>query len=204
MDDSVRLCLYLVSYNKIMHILPPPFFAGYIVSVRRTVIGSSSKSSCWPWQYPGESLTCEYIFHEEHVNIEHARTAYHKTCGTEYQQPYRRFNSQKPYSYYKGNIAQARPTSVSDVSRSLQSWLSTTHWSYSQLTFFQFFFLSDVPRSLQSWVSTIQTVVLTADVFQLFIELIKRRPAYIRTSKYVLCTTGWALRWPRLGGCLGR
>ena len=27
---------------------------------------------------------------------------------------------------------------------------------------------SDVPRSLQSWVSTIQSVVLTADVFQLF------------------------------------
>ena len=27
--------------------------------------------------------------------------------------------------------------------------------------------MSDVPRSLQSWVSTIQTVVLTADVFQL-------------------------------------
>ena len=28
------------------------------------------------------------------------------------------------------------------------------------------------PRSLQSWVSTIQTVVLTADVFQLFIKKI--------------------------------
>ena len=30
--------------------------------------------------------------------------------------------------------------------------------------------VSDVPRSLQSGVSTIQTVVLTADVFQLFIK----------------------------------
>ena len=30
-------------------------------------------------------------------NTEHARTAYHKICGTEYQQPYRRFNSQTPY-----------------------------------------------------------------------------------------------------------
>ena len=30
--------------------------------------------------------------------------------------------------------------------------------------------MSDVPRSLQSWVSTIQTVVLTADVFQLFVK----------------------------------
>ena len=30
--------------------------------------------------------------------------------------------------------------------------------------------VSDLPRSLKSWVSTIQTVVLTADVFQLFIK----------------------------------
>ena len=30
--------------------------------------------------------------------------------------------------------------------------------------------MSDVPRSLQSWVSTIHTVVLTADVFQLLIK----------------------------------
>ena len=30
--------------------------------------------------------------------------------------------------------------------------------------------MSDVPRSMQSWVSTIHTVVLTADVFQLFIK----------------------------------
>ena len=34
---------------------------------------------------------------------------------------------------------------------------------------------SDVPRSLQSWVSTIQTVVLTADVFQLFIKTTLRK-----------------------------
>ena len=70
------------------------------------------------------------------INIEYARTAYHKTCGTEYQKPYLRFNSQAPY--YKWNMAQARPTSVSDISRSLQSWVSTTHRSYSQLTFFIF------------------------------------------------------------------
>ena len=36
--------------------------------------------------------------------------------------------------------------------------------------------VSDVPRSLQSWVSTIQTVVLTADVFQLFIKPIPKMP----------------------------
>ena len=34
------------------------------------------------------------------------------------------------------NIAQARPMSVSYVPRSSQSWVSTTHRSYSQLTFF--------------------------------------------------------------------
>ena len=119
--------------------------------------------------------------------------------------------------------------SVSYVSRSLQSWVSTTYRSYSQLTFFNIFYekyfyktrivlltlaassgghrpisfirikhrtrandfckteywqsyrrfssqktyytnVSDVPRSLQSRVSTIQTVVLTAYVFQLFIK----------------------------------
>ena len=70
------------------------------------------------------------------IHIEHARTAYPKTCGTEYQQPYGRCNSQTPY--FNWNIAQARPMSVSDVSRSLQSWVSTTHRSYSQLMFFNF------------------------------------------------------------------
>ena len=34
--------------------------------------------------------------------------------------------------------------------------------------------MSDVPRSLQSWLSTIHTVVLTADAFQLFIMEKKR------------------------------
>ena len=48
------------------------------------------------------------------ISIEHARTSYHETCGTEYQQPYRRCNSQTPY--FSWNIAQARPMSVSDVS----------------------------------------------------------------------------------------
>ena len=31
------------------------------------------------------------------INIEHAQTAYHKTCGTEDQQPYGRCNSPTPY-----------------------------------------------------------------------------------------------------------
>ena len=67
------------------------------------------------------------------VSIEHARTAYRETCGTEYQQPYRRRNSQTPYN--KRNVAQARTMSVSYVPRNLQSRVSTTHRSYSQLTF---------------------------------------------------------------------
>ena len=39
-----------------------------------------------------------------------------------------------------------------------------------QTTMNSFVPLHRVPRSLQSWVSTIHTVVLTADVFQLFIK----------------------------------
>ena len=39
--------------------------------------------------------------------------------------------------------------------------------------------MSDVPRSLQSWVSTIHTVVLTDDVFQLFIKSIFSDPLLI-------------------------
>ena len=35
--------------------------------------------------------------------------------------------------------------------------------------------VSDVPRSLRSWVSTIQTVVLTADDFQLFIKCFRNK-----------------------------
>ena len=58
---------------------------------------------------------------------------YHETCGTEHQQPYRRCNSQTPY--YKKNIAQA-PNEHVLRPRSLQSWVSTTHRSYSQLTLF--------------------------------------------------------------------
>ena len=68
-------------------------------------------------------------------DIEHARTTYHKTCGTKYQQSYRRFNSQTPY--YKWNISQARLMSVSHVSRSLQNWVLTS-WSNFLLTIIDF------------------------------------------------------------------
>ena len=44
----------------------------------------------------------------------------------------------------------------------------------------------DVPRSLQSWVATIQTVVLTAGVFQLFIKIFYKK---LKTS--AVSTTDW-------------
>ena len=71
------------------------------------------------------------------MHIEHARTAYHKNYGIAYQQPHRRCISQAPY--YKWNIAQVRLMSVSDVSRSMQSWVSSTYRLYSQLSFLFYF-----------------------------------------------------------------
>ena len=49
------------------------------------------------------------------INIAHARTAYHKTCGTEYQQAYRRCSSQTPY--FNWNIAQARRTRITQLAK---------------------------------------------------------------------------------------
>ena len=51
----------------------------------------------------------------------------------------------------------------------MQYWISTK--------------VSDVPRGLHSWVSTIQTVVLTADVFELFIK------CCFYSNERVWCTT---------------
>ena len=77
------------------------------------------------------------------INIEHARTAYHKTCETEYQQPYhRRFNSQTIYSY----ILQMEYSTSTPNERV---------WRITQLAKLSFNHLS---------------VVLTADVFQFFIK----------------------------------
>ena len=39
--------------------------------------------------------------------------------------------------------------------------------------------MSDVPRSLKSWVSTIQSVALTADVFQLLVRFLWTKPTRI-------------------------
>ena len=45
--------------------------------------------------------------------------------------------------------------------------------------------MSDVPRSLQSGVSTIHTVVLTADVFQLFIKTTKKKTTCFNATYFV-------------------
>ena len=114
-----------------MHIAALPLFGWYSI---RTQNGhgpySAGKMVLWPWGITDQSISW--------INTEHARTGYHKTCGTEYHQPYRRFNSQTPY--FKWNIAHARSLSVLEVSRSLQSWVSTTHRPYSHGTFFVFEF----------------------------------------------------------------
>ena len=117
------------------------------------------KSSCWP-SGNTQGITDLYLSWGINLNVEHARTAYHKTCGTENQQPYRRRNSQTPC--FNWNIAQARPMSVSNVRRSLQSWESTTHRWYSQLTFFFFlknYFQSKV-KQRQLWVRPIEWLKL--------------------------------------------
>ena len=50
--------------------------------------------------------------------------------------------------------------------------------------------MSDVPRSLQSWVSTIQTVVLTADVFQLQ-KYIFFSGSWKTSAVSTTCLNGW-------------
>ena len=111
-DGILFFVLCCSTRSNITHILPLPLSGLYIyiLSVRRMVMDNIVlvKSSCWPWWHPGESPT--YIFHEEYIQNTRAWTAYHETCGTEYQQPNRRCNSQT--AYYKWNMAQARPLSV--------------------------------------------------------------------------------------------
>ena len=146
------------------------------------------KSSCWPVAPRGVND----LYLSWRISVEHARTAYHKTCGTEYQQPYhRRFSSATPY--YKWNIAQTRPMSVSDVSCSLHSWLSTTNRSYSQLTFFFCYkinkSLESAPRSSPSdtkfwWCNNGNIYVLVCHRLRIFVSSKEKR-----TSRVSLCNT---------------
>ena len=133
----LNFVLFFLTSNNIMHILPLPLYGLYIYRAQngyRQHLARPCKIVLLALVAP-RGVTDPYI--SWGIHVEHARTAYLKTHGNEYQQPYRRCNSQTPH--YKWNIAQARPMSASDVSRSLQSWVSTTHRSYSQLTFFNIF-----------------------------------------------------------------
>ena len=57
---------------------------------------------------------------------------------------------------------------------------------------------SDVPRSLQSWVSTIQTVVLTADVFNILWKIEKNVSCEVGFGEYE--SFGWEPDWCGFGG----
>ena len=125
----------VLKFNNIMHILPLPPCGSYSIRAQN---GYGQHCPCkivLLTLVAPRRVTDLYV--SRGINIEHARTAYHETCGTEYQQPHRRCHSQT--SYYKWNIAQPRPMSVSYVSRSLQSLVSTTYRSHSQLTFINIF-----------------------------------------------------------------
>ena len=61
-------------------------------------------------------------------------------------------------------MAPARPTSVSDVSRSLQSWASTTHRSYSHLWRFSFSFSKKICIPAPAWVKPYTSTKMCDDV----------------------------------------
>ena len=122
------------------------------------------------------------------INIEHARTAYRKTCGTTISNNNHIVdNSQTPY--FNWNIAQARPMSVSNVSRNLKSWVWTTHRSYSQLTS-KFFWktLKNVSCEydrLNGWNSTLQAAWYIRHVC--WVCLLYTWYLIYSTSKYSFC-----------------
>ena len=74
--------------------------------------------------------------------------------------------SHRPISF----IRMKHRTRANDILCKTEYWQSYCKFS-SQKPYYTNVY--DVPRSLQSWVSTIQTVVLTADVFQLFIKYLE-------------------------------
>ena len=138
----LNFVLFCLTCNDIMHILILPLPLCELYSIR----AQNGYGQHRPCKIVLLTLVAPRGVHDRYrswgMNIEHARTAYHKTCGTEYQQSHIVDLINKNIillPYYKWNIAQAHPMSVSDVSRSLQSRVSSTHRSYSQLTFFNFF-----------------------------------------------------------------
>ena len=83
------------TYNKIMHILPLPLCGLYSIHAQ------NGYGPYHPCKIVLLTLVAPRGVTDLHIswgtNIEHARTTYHKTCGTEYQEPCRGFNSQTPY-----------------------------------------------------------------------------------------------------------
>ena len=63
------------------------------------------------------------------------------------------------------NIAQARQMSVFEVSRSLQSRVSTTHRTYSQMTFFILYMKKHVHSSRSTWHSYIRYQTYLVGIF---------------------------------------
>ena len=86
-------CLRCLTRNNIMHILPLPLCGLYSIRAQN---GCGQHRPCKIILLTLVAPSPTYVFHEEYIYIEHARTAYHETCGTEYQQPFRRCNSQTP------------------------------------------------------------------------------------------------------------
>ena len=98
--NFVRFCL---TCNNIMHILPLPLCGLYSIRARNGYGQHRLRKIIQLTQVAPRGVTDLYL--SWGIHIEHAQTAYPKICGTEYQQPYRRCNSQTPY--YEWNIAHA-------------------------------------------------------------------------------------------------
>ena len=112
-----------------MHILPPPLCGLYSICAQNGYGQRPCKIVLLTLVTPRE-VTDLYL--SWGINTEHARTAYHKTCGTEYQQPYRRRNPQTPY--FNWNIAQARPMQLAKLTCKVefQPPIGRTHsWRFS-------------------------------------------------------------------------
>ena len=96
------------------------------------------------------------LVHKNHII--RTRLMYHAACKVEFQ-PFKRLYSQ---------LQKKHGTRADDILCKTEYWSQSYRRFSSQKPYNTN--VSDVPRSLQSWISTIQTVVLTADVFQLFIK----------------------------------
>ena len=76
---SMRVLLTMQYTNDQAYHNPYPLCRLYTISAQN----GHGKSSCRPWQHPGESPT--HILHEDKIYlVEHARTTFRKICETEY------------------------------------------------------------------------------------------------------------------------